>query len=107
MTPTDEFAVPETIACPCGNGDAERRKTPMIERANADGGKVKRQYVWHYRHQGCPIGGEVVTVDGLVKSRQGPLFRAGSARQAAMQDAQVAVATDGGEPEGTEGVFVR
>lgn len=89
--------VPETVACPCGGGYANRRPTVIRERDSM--GRLQITHV--YKHKGCPIGGHIVTVSGYVERRSGPLFTATSReikRLLGDTTTPVRVATDGGEP---------
>lgn len=86
--------VPETVACPCGNGYAERRQTAIREAVGS--GQARTVQETHlYRHDGCPIGGHIVTSGGRIIRRAGPLFKSGRARTAALKDERQAGAVDG------------
>lgn len=69
---TPEYDAPESIPCPCGSGAATVRTRRITEPFTFDGNKTAIHY--HYRHDGCPIGGTLVVVDGEVHRRHGPLF---------------------------------
>lgn len=84
----------ETVPCPCGNGYATHRRE-TVSRPN---GNVRRHVVHHYRHSGCHIGGHVVTLNGNVVSKGGPLFRAGRDELGRFQSAaDTRLIADGGE----------
>lgn len=94
-------AAPETVACPCGNGYAERRQVPIRELVRRAGtAERKLRLTFTYKHEGCPVGGHIVTVAGTVDREAGPLF----ADEPPLLDfmARVAqrpeLAADGGEP---------
>jgi len=93
-----DSTIPETVACPCGNGYAERRDDPIIERVNRSWDQ--RQVTYNYRHEGCPVGGHIVMVAGLVRIKAGPLFNPDTYSQRAIGEATVLA--DGGFLEGEE-----
>lgn len=93
--------VPRSVACPCGNGYAERRPEPIVE----PGRRRKQRTIWHYRHDGCPLGGTMVVEFGRIVRRTGPLFRAerydvAEFQQPAPEPQQTPkpLVADGGEP---------
>lgn len=89
--------IPETVACPCGNGYAERRETPIREAVgNGDGRAIQLTHL--YRHDGCPVGGHIVTQDGTVTRRAGPLFNGGLTGWAVREGEAVRLQADGGQP---------
>lgn len=93
--------VPQTVACPCGHGYAERRPRPIWENVSRRGtAERKVQLTFMYRHEGCPIGGHIVTVAGCVRRRAGPLFDDNPPveRLRAFAGARP-LAADGGEPQ--------
>lgn len=68
---------PEAVPCPCGDGQAARTARPTPDRDRH--GRPVRHY--HYRHD-CGLGGTLVTVDGDVTRRLGPVFDPGRYGQA-------------------------
>jgi len=91
-------AAPEAVKCPCGNGYAERRKTPITEKI-ASPGKAERgrRITVLYRHDGCPVGGHLVVEDGDVVRRAGPLFTADRYPQRQSERDHPRSVADGGE----------
>ena len=88
--------VPQTVACPCGNGYAERKPEHITE----PGRRRKPRTIHHYRHTGCPIGGTVIVEFGRIVRRTGPLFDSERFRNGASEAAPgVRLATDGGVSE--------
>lgn len=68
----ENLDVPPVVGCPCGSGYAERKKTSRTEPNQKN--KNQQTTTYFYKHEGCPIGGEIVTVDGEVERARGPLF---------------------------------
>lgn len=85
--------VPESVPCVCGSGDAEQTTQPVSEPYTFDASK--RAIHHHYKHTGCPYGGTIVTVDGALYRRVGPVFQ--PARYGLGNVPSVRLATDGGE----------
>lgn len=94
MTPED---VPLDHPCPCGNGQADVRPTPTTEPNPKNTNQKVTTY--HYRHDGCPIGGSAVLIGGELHRLIGPLFNperyAVTSKQP--QGSRSAVAADGGK----------
>lgn len=102
--------VPPVVECPCGTGHAERLTSSTTE-PNPKNAKERRT-TFFYKHEGCSIGGEIVTEhvvdsDGeleydVVRTR-GPLFHPrrydALERFADAAPTETALA-DGGEPGG-------
>lgn len=85
--------VPETVACPCGTGYAER-----LPQAASEPGPLNRRRVIHsYRHSGCHIGGQIVVEADFILRRVGPLFNPARFGVKPAEEAASAVAADGGE----------
>lgn len=73
LTETDAInEVPTTVDCPCGDGVAERRSTPIIEPAGRQ--STAKKVTFSYKHVGCYIGGHIVITADNVQRRYGPLF---------------------------------
>lgn len=103
--------VPPLVECPCGTGHAERLSSSTSE-PNSKNAK-ERLTTFFYKHEGCSIGGEIVTqqvVDEddeleyeIVRTR-GPLFNPrrydALERIADGAPTQIALA-DGGKPGGS------
>lgn len=76
-TPVGKYT-PASVPCPCGEGEATLRRrvttgtTRNVRGSSLPGGTETTH--WHYRHDGCPIGGTVVTDGESVLRRIGPLF---------------------------------
>lgn len=91
--------VPDTVACPCGNGYAERRPEAIRERVGRGGNGDRYLRLTHvYRHQGCPIGGHIVVEAGQVTRRAGPLFTGGLSGWTVNQGGVTRIEADGGQP---------
>lgn len=80
---------PESVPCPCGTGEASLRERTISEPYTFDASK--RAVHYHYRHNGCALGGTIVPVDGAIKRRLGPVFEP---ERYSVEPG--AVATDGG-----------
>jgi len=92
--------VPETVECPCGNGYAERRKTPIVERPPTTlGSRSILRKTFLYRHDGCPVGGHIVIENGEVSNRAGPLFTANRYPQRQFEQDHPTLVADGGAAE--------
>lgn len=93
--------VPETVACPCENGYAERTDRAIRERVRQSGtAERKTRLTVTYRHEGCPVGGHLVVQEGHVKRRAGPLFEDNpNVERLRAFAAGRTVAADGGEPQ--------
>lgn len=63
-------APPETVRCPCGNGEA-RRLTDSTRHTTPHG--AFRSETFHYRHAACHVGGAIIVMRDRAL-RKGPLF---------------------------------
>lgn len=74
---------PDSIPCPCGEGEAVRCEQTLSEPGDLEPGPVPGEDLprsvraINYRHVGadCPLGGLLVVADDEVIRRVGPIFR--------------------------------